>query len=679
MTNYRSRIADELLRASHGIVYRRIWRGLADGALPDDTLTTTISALCKPSDRRERRIGQRRTIYSALWTLYNLCLIDVKTSGQARLFRYHICLLPVSDHHEEQLLFALRRAAAWGRKRRSLLVHALEHEKMSPEIWGHVAPDFCGDQMTTQELIRPGVRQLVFSAIAAPSMGGFPHIEGPRRRVGDAVFTTSNGYVVAYAPDHPFARGAGYVLQHRLVMESMLGRHLLPSETVHHKNGIRHDNRPENLELWTGSHPHGVRSEDLHQWAKNHVAGAPLHTTAEGVSVQRSMEQISVCTGTPDLCSGMGLSVQRKSLDPRSGTHCGCQIDICGCSSGSLGKEARMSEWEGVDELPDGGTSQSRWGKRKLPSRKMKPSYVAPSVDEPTAPPPVQKKAVGRPITADLEIDTNTWAPAAIVLPIIEDLFREKIEVGRSGVIFFYSNDTPPKAFLRELTRVETSDTFAQDPRVTQETVDGPIAVARILQHFYRLHDGRVADAHAVSNAHYLVDRLRDYSRNACRLSSLQMAETLCGYAYTASCRVAEGKVEFLPSRSPERIWSRQGYYSHTTTWEGLVARGLASDPWSYLESLPDGCCSLKQKTDTAAKESSAQGQLRSLLISFESACRQHNWEADYDVEHGAGAFKALPMVERVQLVLGIRSAAKYELLTEETTNDSSTPNLGAP
>lgn len=56
--------------------------------------------------------------------------------------------------------------------------------------------------------------------------------------------------------------------EHRVVMERMLGRPLLPGENVHHKNGERGDNRPENLELWLTKQPYGQRVEDVVAWAR---------------------------------------------------------------------------------------------------------------------------------------------------------------------------------------------------------------------------------------------------------------------------------------------------------------------------------------------------------------------------------------------------------------------------
>lgn len=64
---------------------------------------------------------------------------------------------------------------------------------------------------------------------------------------------SSRGYVLLLRPDHPRAQRSGYIYEHRLVMEEVLGRLLEPHEVVHHRNQVKTDNRPENLELMTVS------------------------------------------------------------------------------------------------------------------------------------------------------------------------------------------------------------------------------------------------------------------------------------------------------------------------------------------------------------------------------------------------------------------------------------------
>ena len=57
----------------------------------------------------------------------------------------------------------------------------------------------------------------------------------------------THGYVHLYMPDHHLANPKGYVREHRLVWEQANGARLTPKMSVHHLNGIKHDNRPDNL------------------------------------------------------------------------------------------------------------------------------------------------------------------------------------------------------------------------------------------------------------------------------------------------------------------------------------------------------------------------------------------------------------------------------------------------
>lgn len=71
------------------------------------------------------------------------------------------------------------------------------------------------------------------------------------------------GYKVLSGTGHPNANRAGTIMEHIKIMSDYLGRPLTKGENVHHKNGIRTDNRIENLELWTKRQPNGQRVSDL--------------------------------------------------------------------------------------------------------------------------------------------------------------------------------------------------------------------------------------------------------------------------------------------------------------------------------------------------------------------------------------------------------------------------------
>lgn len=128
----------------------------------------------------------------------------------------------------------------------------------------HLATCACGAQKRSTSTVCTRC-----STQAGPSNGNW---QGGRIR-------HRSGYVMVKDRQHPRGTKSGYVFEHILVMEAALGRHLHPEETVHHLNGVKDDNRRENLELWTRPQPTGIRVEDAIAWAHallaRYGAGAP--------------------------------------------------------------------------------------------------------------------------------------------------------------------------------------------------------------------------------------------------------------------------------------------------------------------------------------------------------------------------------------------------------------------
>lgn len=89
---------------------------------------------------------------------------------------------------------------------------------------------------------------------------GHPQTDKPIQERINEGFTYKDGYKVKKIDGKQ-------VGEHRLLMEEKLGRSLFPDEEVHHKNGVKDDNDPDNLELWTTSHPSGQRVSDKLVWA----------------------------------------------------------------------------------------------------------------------------------------------------------------------------------------------------------------------------------------------------------------------------------------------------------------------------------------------------------------------------------------------------------------------------
>lgn len=98
---------------------------------------------------------------------------------------------------------------------------------------------------------------------------GHPQADVPIREVSGEGYL-HHGYRIVPVPERlrHLSDGKPSMAEHRLVVAEQLGRPLRGDENVHHINGIRTDNRPKNLELWSTSQPSGKRVEDLLEFAQ---------------------------------------------------------------------------------------------------------------------------------------------------------------------------------------------------------------------------------------------------------------------------------------------------------------------------------------------------------------------------------------------------------------------------
>ena len=123
--------------------------------------------------------------------------------------------------------------------------------------------------MQIKPATRQGVRPFKKHSVAGK--------KNPRWKGGKII--TIDGRVMIYSPNHPRPSKGRYVYRYRLIMEEILGRVLEPSEVVHHKNGVNHDDRPDNLEL-LGNREHSLLHASQRSWSRKHSCCIQCGTTS---------------------------------------------------------------------------------------------------------------------------------------------------------------------------------------------------------------------------------------------------------------------------------------------------------------------------------------------------------------------------------------------------------------
>lgn len=79
----------------------------------------------------------------------------------------------------------------------------------------------------------------------------------------------ADGYIAIYFPDHPKSSADGYIMEHILVMEALIGRHLSADECVHHIDGDKKNNKKGNLKLMTKKEHMSYHMKERHKGRGN--------------------------------------------------------------------------------------------------------------------------------------------------------------------------------------------------------------------------------------------------------------------------------------------------------------------------------------------------------------------------------------------------------------------------
>ena len=160
------------------------------------------------------------------------------------------------------------RACGWEGKRKTVGEPCIVCGKPVPTEWkmeaqGHKTPRTVGRR---NKICSPECRS-IFKTAEHERM--HPAADRPVAR-----HVNKQGYIAWKTPTIRGVKGK-WTLEHREVMAQMLGRPLRPEETVHHKNGRRDDNRPENIELRSGNHGPGGDVSAMVKWAHDFIALYP--------------------------------------------------------------------------------------------------------------------------------------------------------------------------------------------------------------------------------------------------------------------------------------------------------------------------------------------------------------------------------------------------------------------